>query len=228
MSYPHFHHTGRLSWLRAAVLGANDGIVSTASILVGVAASHAGHDAILLAGTAGLFAGAIAMAAGEYVSVQSQADSEEADLAIERASIESDASREHAELAEIYVARGLEAQLAAEVARQLMQHNALEAHARDELGISETMRARPILAALASSSSFALGAFMPLFTAAFCPQMLLIPALFATSLVVLAALGALAARAGGANELRGALRVSLWGLIAMLVTAGVGVVYRLS
>jgi VIT1/CCC1 family predicted Fe2+/Mn2+ transporter len=223
------HRTDRIGWLRAAVLGANDGIVSTASLVVGVAAAatSAGidHRAILVTGVAGLVAGAMSMAAGEYVSVHSQADTESADLARERTEIETDPAAEHRELAGIYIARGLTHELAAEVAVQLMKHDALGAHARDELGISETLAARPVQAAMASAASFAVGAALPLVVTALVPGPALMAWVGATSLVFLAGLGVLAARAGGAPVLVSAWRVTFWGAIAMAVTAGVGALF---
>ncbi len=219
------HRTDRIGWLRAAVLGANDGIVSTASLVVGVAAASASHGNILLTGVAGLVAGAMSMAAGEYVSVHSQADTESADLSRERAELEASPAAEHGELAAIYVARGLEPVLAQQVAHQLMAHDALGAHARDELGISETMAARPVQAALASAASFALGAVLPLAVAALAPQSMLIVAVSAASLICLALLGGIAARAGGARMRVGAWRVSFWGALAMAITAGVGALF---
>jgi VIT1/CCC1 family predicted Fe2+/Mn2+ transporter len=216
------HRTDRIGWLRAAVLGANDGIVSTASLMVGVAAASASQGSILLTGVAGLVAGAMSMAAGEYVSVHSQADTEAADLARETAEIRKDPDAEHRELAAIYVKRGLDAPLAKQVALQLMKHDAIGAHARDELGISETMNARPIQAALSSAASFAAGAALPLAVTAAVPAAGLIVWVTATSLVFLALLGVLAARAGGANMVTGAWRVTFWGALAMGITAGVG------
>ncbi len=216
------HRTDRIGWLRAAVLGANDGIVSTASLLVGVAAANVGRAGVIVAGTAGLVAGAMSMAAGEYVSVKSQAETEEADLARERRELRGDPDAEHVELAEIYVKRGLEPSLARKVADQLMAHDALGAHARDELGISEVVSARPIQAAMASAASFAVGAILPLLASVLAPLPVLLPAVVATSLIFLAVLGALAARTGGAPILAGAVRVTFWGALAMLVTAGVG------
>jgi VIT1/CCC1 family predicted Fe2+/Mn2+ transporter len=216
------HRTGRTGWLRASVLGANDGILSTASLVLGVAAAHATHSNVLVAGVAGLVAGSMSMAAGEYVSVYSQADTEQADLALERAELKADDKGEHKELMAIYVARGLKPALAKQVAEQLMDHDALGAHARDELGISETFRARPIQAALASAGSFAVGAAMPLLVAALAPAAGLIPLVSGTSLLFLALLGGLAARAGGAGVTIGAMRVTFWGALAMAVTAGVG------
>ena len=217
-----FHNTHRTGWLRAAVMGANDGLVSTASLVLGVASAHAARGSILLAGTAGLVAGAMAMAAGEYVSVSSQADTEQADLAIELKGFELDSDAEHAELAEIYVQRGLTSELAQEVAKQLMEFDALGAHARDELGISEVLKARPLQAAAASAASFTVGAAIPLLTTLVAPEDNLILLVAAAALVFLAVLGAMAAHAGGANRLKGATRVLLWGALAMAATAGVG------
>jgi vacuolar iron transporter family protein len=219
------HRTERIGWLRAAVLGANDGILSTSSLMLGVAAAHATHGNVLVAGVAGLVAGAMSMAAGEYVSVHSQADTEKADLALERAELKADNKGEHKELAAIYVARGLKPALAKEVAEQLMSHDALGAHARDELGISEALRARPIQAALASAGSFAVGAALPLLVTVMAPAAGLIPLVAGTSLVFLALLGGLAARAGGAGVIVGAMRVTFWGALAMAVTAGVGALF---
>ena len=216
------HRTGRIGWLRATVLGANDGILSTSSLVLGVAAAHATHSNILVAGVAGLVAGAMSMAAGEYVSVHSQADTEEAELELERAELKADDKGEHKELMAIYVARGLDPSLAKQVAEQLMVHDALGAHARDELGISETFRARPIQAALASAASFAVGATMPLLVTAAAPGAGLIPIVSGTSLMFLALLGGLAARVGGAGVAIGAIRVTFWGALAMAVTAGIG------
>ena len=217
-----WHLTDRIGWLRAAVLGANDGIVSTASLVLGVAAADATHGAVMVAGIAGLVAGAMSMAAGEYVSVRSQADSENAALNLERTELASDDLGERRELTAIYVSRGLDPALAKEVAEQLMAHDALGAHARDELGISETLSARPIQAALTSAASFAVGAAMPLLTVAIVPAPSLIPFVSGTSLVFLAILGGLAARAGGANVKVGAMRVTFWGALAMGLTAAVG------
>jgi VIT1/CCC1 family predicted Fe2+/Mn2+ transporter len=217
-----FHNTHRTAWLRAAVLGANDGLVSTASIVLGVASAEASRGSVLLAGTAGLVAGAMAMAAGEYVSVSSQADTEKADLAIELKGFELDSVGEHAELAEIYVERGLTPELARQVAVQLMEFDALGAHARDELGISEVLKARPIQAAVASATSFVVGAAMPLLVTLLAPDRILGELVAAASLVFLALLGAIAAHAGGAGRLKGAGRVLIWGALAMAVTAGVG------
>jgi vacuolar iron transporter family protein len=216
------HRTERIGWLRAAVLGANDGIVSTSSLVLGVAAAHATHSNVMVAGVAGLVAGAMSMAAGEYVSVHSQADTEKAELDLERVELKTDNKGEHKELTAIYVARGLKPALAKEVADQLMVHDALGAHARDELGIYETFRARPMQAALASASSFAVGASMPLLVTALVPAAGLIPLVSGTSLVFLALLGGLAAHAGGAGVVVGAIRVTFWGALAMALTAGVG------
>jgi VIT1/CCC1 family predicted Fe2+/Mn2+ transporter len=225
LSHGERHRTERIGWLRATVLGANDGIVSTASLVLGVAAAQVTHSDILVAGVAGLVAGAMSMAAGEYVSVHSQADTEQAALALERTELGLDDTGERKELAAIYVERGLDPSLAKQVADQLMAHDALGAHARDELGISETLSARPIQAALASAGSFAVGAAMPLLSAAIVSDASLIPVVSGTSLGFLALLGGLAARAGGARVAVGALRVTLWGALAMGVTAGVGALF---
>jgi len=216
------HRTNRIGWLRAAVLGANDGIVSTASLVAGVAAAHATHADIIVAAVAGLVAGAMSMAAGEYVSVHSQADTEHADLERERKELTSDLQGERNELTAIYVRRGLDQALARQVADQLMAHDALGAHARDELGISDTIRPRPIQAALASAASFAVGAALPLIVTVVAPEAHLIPVVCATSLVFLAVLGGVAARTGGARIGIGAARVTFWGALAMAVTAAVG------
>ncbi|MBK8386188.1 MAG: VIT family protein [Candidatus Accumulibacter sp.] len=216
------HRTERIGWLRAAVLGANDGIVSTASLLVGVAAASASQGSLLLTGVAGLVAGAMSMAAGEYVSVHSQADTEQADLARERSELERDPAAEQRELSGIYVQRGLDPSLARQVAEQLMAHDALGAHARDELGISVTLSARPVQAALASAASFAVGAALPLVVTTLAPMDVLIHWIAGSSLLFLALLGAAAARAGGASALLGAWRVTFWGALAMAITAGVG------
>ena len=222
----HEHHrTDRIGWLRAAVLGANDGIVSTASLVVGVAAAGASHGSILVTGIAGLVAGAMSMAAGEYVSVHSQADTEAADLARERRELQKDPVAERRELAGIYVARGLAPTLAQQVAEQLMAHDALGAHARDELGISATLSARPIQAAMASAASFAVGAALPLAVTALIPGSSLITWVSATAIVFLAALGVVSARVGGASVLLGASRVTFWGALAMAITAGVGALF---
>jgi vacuolar iron transporter family protein len=216
------HALNRLGWLRASVLGANDGIVSTASLILGVAAAHASHASILLTGLAGLVAGAMSMATGEYVSVHSQADTEAAALAQERAELHEDFAGERRELTEIYVRRGLQSGLAKEVAEQLMSHDALAAHARDELGLSSDTRARPIQAAVASADSFAAGAALPLLVAVLAPPPHLVGGTVAASLVSLLLLGAVSAKTGGANMVTGALRVALWSALAMGVTAGVG------
>jgi vacuolar iron transporter family protein len=222
MPHQEHHHTHRSGWLRAAVLGANDGLVSTASLLVGFAAAHASRGSIELAGIAGLVAGTMAMAAGEYVSVGSQADIERSDLELERAGLIADPDEEREELAGIYVGRGLTQTLALEVATQLMNHDALAAHARDEIGISDALRARPLQAALASGVSFASGAVIPLVSLILAPENWQVPLVGGIALACLALLGGLAARAGGANALRGAIRVLLWGALAMGVTAGAG------
>ena len=219
------HRTDRIGWLRASVLGANDGIVSTASLVLGVAAANAARGDVLIAGVAGLVAGAMSMAAGEYVSVRSQADTEAADLARERNELATDAEAEHRELAGIYVQRGLDHELASQVATQLMAHDALGAHARDELGISETLSARPVQAALASAASFTAGAALPLLVALIVPLGALTLGVAGSSLVFLAALGAVAARTGGASAVTGAWRVTFWGALAMALTAGVGALF---
>jgi len=219
------HRTARIGWLRAGVLGANDGIVSTASLVLGVAAAQGSRSSVLVAGVAGLVAGAMSMAAGEYVSVHSQADTEKADLERERHELQANHQFERVELTDIYVARGLERPLAAQVAEQLMRHDAIGAHARDELGITEALSARPLQAALASSTSFAAGAALPLAITALAPAAWLIPAVGGTSLLFLAVLGGLAASAGGANLLVGAARVTFWGALAMAITAGVGALF---
>jgi len=227
MAVHHFdpHFTKRIGWLRAAVLGANDGIVSTASLVVGVAAAHASQSDVLIAGIAGLVAGAMSMAAGEYVSVSSQADTEKADLGRERKELETDEEAEREELARIYVHRGLQISLARQVAEQLMAHDALAAHARDELGLSEIHTARPVEAALASAATFAAGAAMPLLLAAGVPGPNLIAAVSGGSLVCLALLGVVAAKAGGARLGIGAARVTFWGALAMALTAAVGALF---
>jgi VIT1/CCC1 family predicted Fe2+/Mn2+ transporter len=211
--------------LRAAVLGANDGIVSTASLVLGVAAAQATHSSVMVAGIAGLVAGAMSMAAGEYVSVRSQADSEQAALELERAELKTDDQGERRELTAIYVGRGVEPALARQVAEQLMAHDALGAHARDELGMSETMGARPVQAALTSAGSFAVGAALPLLVVASVAAPALIPAVSGTSLAFLALLGGVAARVGGARVAVGAMRVTFWGALAMALTAGVGALF---
>ncbi len=222
------HRTDRIGWLRAAVLGANDGILSTASLLVGVAAAAASHSSLVMTGVAGLVAGAMSMAAGEYVSVHSQADTEMADLARERAELAADPEAELRELGAIYETRGLDRDLAVQVAVQLTKHDALGVHARDELGISGPHSARPVQAALASAASFAAGATLPVAVVAVAPALGLSYSIFGTSLTFLAALGAIAARAGGANALAGAWRVTFWGALAMAVTAGVGALFGAS
>ena len=219
------HRSERIGWLRATVLGANDGIVSTASLVLGVAGAGAARGSVLTAGVAGLVAGAMSMAAGEYVSVGSQADTEKADLARERRELATQDESERAELAGSYVARGLEFGLARQVADQLMAHDALGAHARDELGITDAQRARPVQAALASAASFAAGAAMPLVAALLSPAGVLAAIVTGSSLVVLAILGAVAARAGGAPVRAGALRVTVWGALAMAITYGVGTLF---
>ncbi len=225
MAHRERHKSHNIGWLRAAVLGANDGIVSTASLIVGVAASNAGHSAILIAGMAGLVAGAMSMAAGEYVSVSSQSDTENADLARERAELADDIESEKLELKNIYVKRGLEPELAKEVAEQLMKKDALGAHARDELGISEVFAANPIQAAFASAGSFAVGAALPMLVAVFVPVSMLAWLVSISSLIFLALLGAVAAKTGGASVFKGAFRVTFWGAVAMLATAIVGALF---
>ena len=220
-----FHRSDRVGWLRAAVLGANDGIVSTASLILGVAAASGSRTEILVAGVAGLVAGAMSMAAGEYVSVRSQADTEAADLARERKELATDVAAEERELASIYVQRGVTPELAKQVALQLMAHDAMGAHARDELGITETFTARPVQAALASAASFTAGAALPLLVSAVTPTSYVIPAVAATSLVFLASLGAIAARTGGAPMGSAALRVTFWGALARLLTTGIGALF---
>ncbi len=225
MSHREHHRTDRIGWLRAAVLGANDGIVSTASLIIGVAAAQAEYGAIMIAGVAGLVAGSMSMAAGEYVSVHSQADTENADLEREKKELALSPDHELKELAGIYVDRGLDPELAHQVAIQLTEHDALGAHARDELGISEVMSARPIQAALFSAVSFALGAALPLGVAAIVAGSAMIPTVAVSSLVFLAMLGAVAAKAGGANMITGSLRVLFWGAMAMAVTALIGLLF---
>jgi VIT1/CCC1 family predicted Fe2+/Mn2+ transporter len=216
------HRTDRIGWLRAAVLGANDGIVSTASLIVGVAAAHAARNDLLIAGVAGLVAGAMSMAAGEYVSVSSQADTEQADLALERTELQTNIKYERKELARIYTGRGLDPALSQQVAEQLMAHDAIGAHARDELGISEAVRARPIQAAFSSAGAFTIGATLPLLMVFIVPVEMLIPVVSGASLVFLVLLGALAAYTGGASIWKGAARVAFWGTLAMGLTAGIG------
>lgn len=219
------HRTSRTGWLRAAVLGANDGIVSTASLVVGVAAAGAARADILLAGVAGAVAGALSMAAGEYVSVSSQADTERADLALEQSELAADEEAEQRELASIYVRRGLEPALARTVAQQLMAHDALGAHARDELGLSDQLAARPLQAALASAATFAVGALLPILAVMLSPQAWVVPVVSGASLICLAALGALATQVGGGSVWRGAMRVAFWGALALAATAGVGALF---
>jgi vacuolar iron transporter family protein len=219
------HRTDRIGWLRAAVLGANDGIVSTASLVVGVAAAEASRSAVMIAGVAGVVAGALSMAAGEYVSVSSQADTERADLALERTELATQPAAEEDELSAIYERRGLEPALARTVAQQLMAHDALGAHARDELGLSEELTARPFQAAFASAATFAAGAVVPILAVMFAPASRLGLIVSLTSLLCLAALGALAAGVGGASAKTGALRVAFWGALAMAATAGVGALF---
>jgi len=219
------HRIGSVAWLRAAVLGANDGIVSTASLLIGVAAAHATHADVMVAGVAGLVAGAMSMAAGEYVSVHSQADTEKADLERERKELASDYAGEQKELAAIYVNRGLDPVLAQQVASQLMDHDAIGAHARDELGITAAFSARPLQAALTSAASFAVGAALPLSIVFMASESNMITLIAVTSLLFLALLGALAARAGGADVAKGTMRVTFWGALAMAATAAVGALF---
>lgn len=225
MGHHKLHRSHRIGWLRAAVLGANDGIVSTASLIIGVAAANMAHQEILLAGVAGLVAGAMSMAAGEYVSVSSQLDTEKADLELEKRSLNDDIEFEQDELIEIYEKRGLDSNLAEQVAMQLMAHDALGTHARDELGISENVRVRPIQAAFASAGTFTMGAALPLLTAWAIPGTQLIPVVAVSSLLFLAALGGLAAQAGGASIPIGAARVTFWGALAMILTAAVGQIF---
>jgi VIT1/CCC1 family predicted Fe2+/Mn2+ transporter len=225
MRHSERHRTHRTGWLRAAVLGANDGIVSTASLVLGVAAAGAENKGVLIAGVAGLVAGAMSMAAGEYVSVSSQADTERADLARERKELAVDPAQEHAELTAIYVKRGLDANLASSVASQLMRHDALGAHARDELGISDTLAAKPVQAALASAGTFAVGAALPLLMILLLPVSALLWGVAGSSLLFLALLGFLAARAGGSPVSSSVSRVTFWGALAMALTAGVGALF---
>jgi VIT1/CCC1 family predicted Fe2+/Mn2+ transporter len=220
------HLTDRIGWLRAAVLGANDGIISISSLILGVAAAHAQPADILISGIAGLVAGAMSMAAGEYVSVHSQADTENAVLAVEREELLTDITGEHKELTTIYIDRGLDPALAKEVAKQLMAHDALEAHARDELGISNTFTARPFQAAYTSAISFAIGAILPILVVVLTPAATLIPFVSVSSLIFLVVLGVFAARAGGAPILPSIMRVGFWGALAMAVTAGIGILFK--
>ena len=225
MTHHEVHRSHRVGWLRAAVLGANDGIVSTASLIIGIAAANSTQENILLAGVAGLVAGAMSMAAGEYVSVSSQSDTENADLALEKTSLENNYEFEKVELAKIYEGRGLEHDLARQVAEQLMDHDALGAHARDEIGISESVSAQPVQAAFSSAGTFTIGAALPLIVAWAIPGPQLIPLVAVSSLVFLALLGGLAARTGGAPITVGAIRVTFWGALAMGLTAAVGRVF---
>jgi VIT1/CCC1 family predicted Fe2+/Mn2+ transporter len=225
MKHTEIHRTHRIGWLRAAVLGANDGIVSTASLIVGVAAAESSRSSVLVAGMAGLVAGAMSMAAGEYVSVSSQSDTERADLDREREELATDGANEHAELAAIYVTRGLDTELASQVATQLMAKDALGAHARDELGISDALTARPVQAAFASAGSFTVGAFLPLLLVLLVPRSALIWTVSGGSLVFLALLGSLAARAGGSPIWNSVARVTFWGALAMALTAGMGTLF---
>ena len=225
MRHTERHRNHRIGWLRAAVLGANDGIVSTASLVLGVAAAGAVPQTILVTGVAGLVAGAMSMAAGEYVSVSSQSDTEQADIAKERHELATQPDHEHAELAAIYVSRGLETATAHSVATQLMAHDALGAHSRDELGISDTTTAKPVQAAMASAMTFAVGAALPLLVVLITPKAMLNAAVAASSLVFLAALGSLAARAGGSSVTTAAFRVTFWGALAMAITFGVGALF---
>lgn len=222
MRHRELHRAARIGWLRAAVLGANDGLISTASLLIGVAAAQADRAEVIVAGVAGLFAGALSMAAGEYVSVSSQADTENADLARERGELAADPASEHAELANIYVLRGVDPELADKIATQMMDKDALGAHARDELGLSDLTRARPLQAAMASAGTFAVGAVLPLVAVMLLPPASLVTGLAMIVLVLLAVLGAVAARAGGAPPAKGALRVMFWGAVAMGITALAG------
>ena len=225
MKHPEVHRTQRIGWLRAGVLGANDGIVSTASLVLGVAAAGANSHGILVAGVAGLVAGSMSMAAGEYVSVSSQADTERADLAREGKELAASPEHELAELTAIYIKRGLDEKLASSVATQLMEHDALGAHARDELGISEASTARPVQAALASAGTFAVGAVLPLLIALLSPRSAVMWSVSGSSLVFLSLLGFMAARTGGAPVISGAVRVTFWGALAMALTAGVGALF---
>ncbi len=222
------HLVKRIGWLRASVLGANDGIVSTASLIIGVASASVGQNEILIAGVAGMVAGAMSMAAGEYVSVSSQSDTEQSDLARERKELAEQPEAELDELTQIYVTRGVTEALAREVSIQLMKKDALGAHARDELGISEITAARPIQAAFSSAGSFTVGAILPLLTALICPANVLVPAVSIASLAFLALLGAIGAKAGGANILKATTRVTFWGALAMALTAGIGAIFGTS
>ncbi|MDX8381814.1 MAG: VIT family protein [Ghiorsea sp.] len=219
------HYNDRVGWLRAAVMGANDGIVSTSSLVIGVAAANSGHPELVVAAVAGLVAGAMSMAAGEYVSVSSQADTEKADIEREKLELTSFPQDEHDELANIYIGRGLDESLADQVAKQLMKHNALEAHMRDELGLSEAQQAKPIQAALSSASSFTVGASLPVILAVFIPMDTVIVATAVGSLFFLIILGSIAAKAGGSNVFKGAMRVTFWGALAMAATAAIGSIF---
>ena len=219
---PHQHRTHQSGWMRAGVLGANDGILSISGLLLGIAAAHASRPALIVAGVAGLVAGSLSMGAGEYVSVSSQADTEHADLELERHALQTDYDVEREELRDIYIRRGLDTELAAEVAHQLMAHDALGAHARDEIGITDALSAKPLPAALASSISYALGGVVPMLSGLLAPDGRIVPVIAGVSLVSLAALGAFAARAGGAPVLRGSMRVLLWGASTMAVTGAIG------
>jgi len=225
MRHEERHHSERIGWLRAAVMGANDGILSTASLILGIAAAGATGRTVVITGISGLVAGAMSMAAGEYVSVSSQADTEKADLVRERKELDTDDKFERAELAGSYVSRGLDLALARQVADQLMAHDALGAHARDELGISEIQHARPVLAAFMSASTFAVGAALPLMVVLLASASMLAVSIVGTSLVFLAVLGSLAARVGGASRIVGAIRVTFWGASAMALTYGVGTLF---
>lgn len=222
------HRIGSIGWLRAAVLGANDGIVSTASLLLGVATAQISHENLLLTGVAGLVAGAMSMATGEYISVYSQKDSEDAALAQERSELENDYQAEHRELAAIYMRRGLDYQFANQVAKKLMAHNALEAHARDELGISEITSAKPLQAAIASAASFAVGAALPLAIATLSPQKFLIVNIVVSTLISLAVLGSIAAKIGGAKVKTAVIRVTFWSGLAMAITSSIGILFSIS
>jgi VIT1/CCC1 family predicted Fe2+/Mn2+ transporter len=222
------HKSERIGWMRAAVLGANDGIVSTASLIVGIAAAHSSHQQILVSGIAGLVAGSMSMAAGEYVSVSSQSDTERADLKREAKELATNLEFEREELAQIYMERGIEATLARQVAFQLMEHDALGSHARDELGITDMSAARPVQAAVMSAASFAVGATLPLLMVLFCPEQNMVLYVSGASLSFLVGLGMLAAKVGGANVWLGAFRVGFWGALAMLATAGIGMLFNVT
>jgi vacuolar iron transporter family protein len=224
----HNHRTHRSGWLRAAVLGANDGVLSLSSLMIGVAAAHTGSNGILLAGLAGLFAGALSMGAGEYVSVSSQADTERADLEMERNTLQREYEAEHHELRDIYIQRGLDYELASQVSRKLMAHDAIGAHARDDIGITDALTARPLLAAVTSTVSFALGGMVPLLADVMAQGGIRIPVIATVSLVFLAGLGAFAAFVGGASMLRGTARILIWGAVAMGVTGAIGLLFGAS